>query len=128
MSFSLAYSQIVEYHVALLSDRLFDLAHGYPFSEVSFAKALSDSGLPRESVFVTTKLQPKYLGYNETLYAIDLSLENLKTSYIDLYLIHSKECDDFLLTCCEGKSLLFTFLFSNYLISWYRKNHSRSSG
>lgn len=91
------------------------MAHGYPFSEVSFAKALSDAGLPRESVFVTTKLQPKYLGYNETLHGIDLSLENLKTPYIDLYLIHSKECDDFLLTCGEGKSSIVCVLIFQFL-------------
>ena len=56
-----------------------------------------------EDIFVVTKLAPRFLGYNETLYAIDESLERLNFSYIDLYLIHSKECDDFLLTCNEGE-------------------------
>jgi len=83
--------------------RLFDLAHAYPFSEVGFAKALKESEVPREEVFIVTKLATRYLGYQETLNAIELSLTNLETSYIDLYLIHSIECDDFLLTCEEGE-------------------------
>lgn len=78
------------------------MAYGYPLSEVSFAKALSDSLIAREDVFIVTKLHPRFLGYKETLKAIDLSLENLNTSYIDLYLIHSMECDNFLLKCEEG--------------------------
>ena len=83
--------------------RLFELAHGYPFSETSFSKALAESSVQREDVFVVTKLAPRFLGYNETLYAIEESLERLNSSYIDLYLIHSKECDDFLLKCNEGE-------------------------
>ena len=71
---------------------------------MSFAKAMAVSSVPREEVFVVTKLHPKFLGYKQTLKAIDLSLENLNVSYIDLYLIHSTECDDFLLTCEEGNS------------------------
>lgn len=70
---------------------------------MSFGKALSESSIPREDIFVVTKLHPRYLGYNDTLKAIEMSLENLNTSYIDLYLIHSMECDDFLLKCEEGE-------------------------
>ena len=85
---------------------MFDLAYGYPLSEVSFAKAMSSqSAVTREEVFVVTKLHPRYLGYDETLRAIDMSLSNLNVTYIDLFLIHSTECDDFLLTCEEGLSL-----------------------
>ena len=87
---------------------MFDLAYGYPLSEVSFAKAIaSQSSVAREDVFVVTKLHPRFLGYQETLQAIDMSLENLNVTYIDLYLIHSTECDDFLLACQEG---LFFFI------------------
>jgi len=85
------------------------LAYGYPFSEVSFAKAMALTNVPREEVFVVTKLHPKFLGYTETLAAIDLSLQNLNVSYIDLYLVHSTECDDFLLTCKEG--IIFHIIF-----------------
>ncbi|XP_066931195.1 uncharacterized protein [Clytia hemisphaerica] len=83
--------------------RLFDLAYGYPLAEVSFAKAMAESDVARDEVFVVTKLHPRFLGYNETLKAIDLSLESLNISYIDLYLVHSKECDEYLLACEEGE-------------------------
>lgn len=82
---------------------MFDTAYGYPHGEEGVGKALSESGIPREQVFIVTKLHPKFLGYNETILAIEESLKNLNTSYIDLFLIHSIECDDFLLRCDEGK-------------------------
>jgi len=50
-----------------------------------------------------TKLHPRFLGYDTTLEAIEMSLKSLNTDYIDLFLIHSQQCDDFLLTCKEGK-------------------------
>lgn len=55
-----------------------------------------------------TKLHPRFLGYETTLEAIEMSLKSLKTDYIDLFLIHSQACDDFLLICGEGK------FFHNY--------------
>ena len=85
-----------------LPDRLFDSAQGYPGSEAGIAVAMKQSRLPRSEIFIVTKLHPRYLGYNTTLEAIDDSLKRLETSYIDLFLIHSKECDDFLLSCEEG--------------------------
>ena len=50
-----------------------------------------------------TKLHPRFLGYDTTLEAIEMSLKSLNTDYIDLFLIHSQQCDDFLLMCKEGK-------------------------
>eukprot|EP00794_Sanderia_malayensis_P015359 gene15359-16936_t len=83
--------------------RLFDSAQGYPGSEDGIAMAMKESDVPRSDIFIVTKLHPRYLGYNSTLAAIDASLERLETDYIDLFLIHSKECDNFLLTCKEGE-------------------------
>ena len=82
---------------------LIDTAQGYPGSESQVAEAIVDSGIPREEVFIMTKLHPRFLGYETTLEAIEMSLVSLKTDYIDLYLIHSRFCDDFLLTCEKGK-------------------------
>lgn len=48
--------------------------------------ALSDFN--RESLFVTTKVSPEHLRYNEVIKAAERSLRRLKTDYIDLYLIH----------------------------------------
>ena len=49
-----------------------------------------------------TKLHPRFLGYDTTLEAVEMSLKSLKTDYIDLFLIHSQACDSFFLTCEEG--------------------------
>jgi len=46
----------------------------------------------REQVFFTTKLHPNQLGFEATRQAIKTSLQNLQTSYIDLYLIHFPFC------------------------------------
>lgn len=83
--------------------RLIDTAQGYPNSEPQVGEAIAQSGIPRSEIFIMTKLHPKYLGYDSTLAAIEMSLKDLQTDYIDLFLIHSKHCDDFLLVCQEGE-------------------------
>lgn len=64
-----------------------DTASAY-LNEESVGDGLIASGLPRESVFVTSKLWNKDHGYDETLRAFDKSLSLLKMDYLDLYLIH----------------------------------------
>lgn len=55
-------------------------------NEAEVGRALEDSGVAREEVFVTTKLQPERAGRaQETL---DASLRALGTTYVDLWLIH----------------------------------------
>ncbi|MCE4955892.1 aldo/keto reductase [Macrococcoides caseolyticum] len=67
--------------------RAFDTAHFY-FNEVSLGKALNSSGIPREELFITTKLWNDDQGYDKTIAAFNTSLEKLGLDYIDLYLIH----------------------------------------
>lgn len=50
--------------------------------------AVAKSGLPREDVYVTTKLWNADHGYDRTLKAFDASMKRLATEYLDLYLIH----------------------------------------
>ncbi|WP_248959570.1 aldo/keto reductase [Sphaerisporangium perillae] len=50
--------------------------------------ALAKSGLPREEVFVTTKLWNSAQGYDSALAAFEESLARLQLAYLDLYLIH----------------------------------------
>ncbi|MFF7750838.1 aldo/keto reductase [Streptomyces sp. NPDC007971] len=57
-------------------------------NEEGTGKAIAASGVPREDVFVTTKLWNKDQGYDATLRAFDTSLAKLGLDYVDLYLIH----------------------------------------
>ncbi|MBJ8344181.1 aldo/keto reductase [Antrihabitans sp. YC2-6] len=57
-------------------------------NERGTGKAIADSGLPREEVYVTTKLWNDDQGYDATLRAFDASMERLGLEYLDLYLIH----------------------------------------
>jgi diketogulonate reductase-like aldo/keto reductase len=67
--------------------RLIDTAAAYG-NEESVGKAVRDSGVPREDVFVTTKLWNDRHGYDECLAACHESLGRLGLAYVDLYLIH----------------------------------------
>nr|WSZ97189.1 aldo/keto reductase [Streptomyces sp. NBC_00857] len=57
-------------------------------NERGVGRALADSGIPREELFVTTKLWNDDQGYDATLAAFDASLEKLGLDHVDLYLIH----------------------------------------
>jgi diketogulonate reductase-like aldo/keto reductase len=57
-------------------------------NERDVAKGLADAGIPREQVFLTTKLWNSDHGYDAALEACDRSLERLGTDRLDLYLVH----------------------------------------
>ncbi|MFB7501479.1 aldo/keto reductase [Streptomyces sp. NPDC056161] len=57
-------------------------------NETGVGRALAASGLPREDLFITTKLWNADQGYDSTLRAFDASLAKLGLDYVDLYLIH----------------------------------------
>ena len=67
-------------------------------NEESVGKAIKDSGLSREDVFVTSKVWNTERGYDKTIAAYEASLEKLGMDYLDLYLIHwpaiEKQNDD----------------------------------
>lgn len=67
--------------------RFFDTASFYG-TETFLAEALKHVGLPRNEVFITSKVWKAEMGYNETLEAFERTLKNLDTDYLDLYLIH----------------------------------------
>ena len=58
-------------------------------NEKEVGRAIKDSGVPREEIFVTTKLPAERKGYNAAKEFFAKSLENLGLDYIDLYLIHA---------------------------------------
>ncbi|AKO90870.1 aldo/keto reductase [Priestia filamentosa] len=57
-------------------------------NEEGVGKAIKESGIPREELFITTKLWNSEQGYEKTLKAFETSMEKLGLDYLDLYLIH----------------------------------------
>lgn len=72
------------------------LRHGYRSidtaavykNESGVGQALKEAGVPREELFITSKVWNSSQGYDETLSAFEASLERLGLDYLDLYLIH----------------------------------------
>lgn len=67
--------------------RLIDTA-AYYNNEDGVGKAVANSQIPRSEIFISTKVWNADHGYDNTLKAIDDSLEKLQMDYVDLYLIH----------------------------------------
>lgn len=76
--------------------RLIDTAMVYK-NEEGVGKGIRESGIPREEIFITTKLWNTDQGYESALRAINVSLAKLGLSYVDLYLVHWPTADE------EGK-------------------------
>ena len=57
-------------------------------NEEDVGVAIQESSLPREKLFITTKVNSSELGYDSTLEACERSLKKLKLTYLDLFLIH----------------------------------------
>ena len=67
--------------------RLIDTAASY-MNEEAVGKAIKSSGIPREDLFITTKLWIQSHGYEGTKKAFENSLKLLDLDYLDLYLMH----------------------------------------
>ena len=67
--------------------RLIDTAAAYG-NERGVGQGIRISGVPREEIFVTSKLRNAAHGYQATLEAFDMTLSRLGLRYLDLYLIH----------------------------------------
>ena len=72
--------------------RLIDTAQSY-FNEEEVGQALAESGIPRRDIFPTTKVWVEHYGYEETKKSVYISLEKLKTEYLDLMLLHQPFAD-----------------------------------
>jgi len=67
--------------------RMIDTAACYG-NEAAVGRAIEKSGLAREELFLISKVWIQDAGYEKTLASFEKTLRNLKTSYLDLYLIH----------------------------------------
>lgn len=67
--------------------RHIDTAAAY-FNEAEVGKAVKDSGIPREEIFITSKLWLQDYGYEAAKKGLETSLEKLGLFYVDLYLLH----------------------------------------
>lgn len=72
----------------LIGYRHIDTASAYE-NEEGIGKAIKESGLSREEIFITSKIPASVKSYEEAKTIINNSLKNLDTSYIDLMLIHA---------------------------------------
>ena len=68
----------------------FDTAEGYAsgHSEELVGRAIRETSTKREKVFITTKVSPEHLRYDDVFRSCENSLHHLNMDYIDLYLIH----------------------------------------
>lgn len=73
--------------------RHFDTASFYG-TEQALGEALKAAGVPREELFLTSKLWKDEMGYENAFAAFERSLQKLGTDYLDLYLIHWPRTDD----------------------------------
>lgn len=77
----------VVYDAIKIGYRLIDTAAAYR-NETAVGRAIKRSGVPRDQLFVTTKLWVQDASYADAKTAVAASLEKLQLDYLDLYLIH----------------------------------------
>ncbi|WP_270814525.1 aldo/keto reductase [Hungatella effluvii] len=72
--------------------RSIDTAQAY-FNEEEVGTAIEKSGIPREEIFLTSKVWVEHYGYEECRKSVEESLKKLRTGYIDLMLLHQPFAD-----------------------------------
>jgi 2,5-diketo-D-gluconate reductase A len=74
--------------------RLLDTAQSY-FNEEQVGSAIKKSGVPREDIFLTTKVWLEHYGYEQTKASVLESMRKLQTDYLDLMLLHQPFSDTY---------------------------------
>ncbi|MEG0366357.1 MAG: aldo/keto reductase [Coprobacillus sp.] len=98
--------------------RLIDTAYMY-HNEEEIGKAIKASGIPREDIFITTKIYPSQ--FRDPEEAIDLALEKLDVDYIDLMLLHHPGDNDIKAYQAMEKYVKEGKIHSIGLSNWYVK-------
>ena len=103
-----------------LGYRHVDTAYVYG-NEVDVGWAVRESGIPRDQIFVTTKLWNDHQGYDAARRAFEVSLKRLGLDYVDLYLLHwpvqGKRLDSWeALEALHGEGLARSIGVSNFLV------------
>ncbi|MCR3906484.1 MAG: aldo/keto reductase [Tenericutes bacterium] len=87
--------------------RHIDTAEGYQ-NEASVGQAVRDSGIPREQIFVTSKLESHIKTYEGALEAFEKTMKELQFDYLDLFLIHAPwPWSEMYKDCSEGNVLAY---------------------
>lgn len=74
--------------------RAIDTAQSY-FNEEEVGSAIKKSGIPREDIFLTTKVWVEHYGYEAAKKSVEESMKKLKTDYLDLVLLHQPFADTY---------------------------------
>jgi diketogulonate reductase-like aldo/keto reductase len=98
----------------------FDTAEGYAagHSEELLGQAVRQAGVAREALFITSKVSPEHLHYDDVLHSCEASLRRLGMDFIDLYLIHWP---------FPGMNLAETFRALNQLVADGKVKHLGAS-
>ena len=89
-------------HALTKGYRMVDTAAAY-MNEEQVGEGLRESGVPREEVFVQTKLWLSDYGYDQALHAFDRSMRKLGLETLDLYLLHWPVPSDYESTVKRGR-------------------------
>lgn len=88
--------------------RHIDTASAYK-NEIYIGQAIKESKLPREEIFITSKVWKDSMGYENTIKSFNNSLQNLGLDYIDLFLIHWPRNNDEKLNIDTWKALEYLY-------------------
>lgn len=103
--------------------RLFDSSGAYGHNEKILGKALKDSGVARETVFLISKISNRQQDERNVRKALENSLEALNTEYLDLYLIHWPQTGTFIETYKQMEKLLEGGLVKAIGVCNFHKHH-----
>ena len=101
--------------------RHFDTSPVYG-NEMSIGHCLNSSEIPRESLFITSKVPVECMGYSQSMEAFRSSLDRLNLSYLDLYLIHWPDADKNIETWRALEELYHAGLVRSLGVSNFCKN------